>query len=122
MDMNELNFFLELETKVWEALVSGDIKADESLLADDFLGIYSSGMAGKEEHATQLERGPTVADYSLSDAKIMILAEDTVLLSYLAHWTRTATNKQEAMYITSIWKKTGKVWLNIFSQDTKAEY
>ena len=120
MDINELNFFLELETKVWEALVTGDMQADASLLADDFLGVYSSGMAGKEEHAAQLEGGPTVADYSLSDARIVILAEDIFLLSYLARWRCTANGKQEAMYITSIWKKIGEAWLNIFSQDTKA--
>jgi hypothetical protein len=120
--MNEASFFLELESKVWEALVSGDMKADASLLADDFLGVYSSGMAGKEEHAAQLMAGPTVANYSLSDAIILLLAEDTILLSYLARWTRIANGKQEAMYITSIWKKTGQIWLNIFSQDTKAEF
>jgi len=119
MDTNKVNFFLELETKVWEALVSGDMQADASLLADDFLGVYSSGMAGKEEHAAQLEGGPTVADYALSDSRIMVLAEDIVLLTYLARWTRIANGKQEAMYITSIWKKTGQAWLNIFSQDTK---
>jgi hypothetical protein len=121
MDMNEASFFLELESKVWDALVAGNIKADEELLADDFLGVYSSGIAGKEEHAAQLMEGPTVANYSLSDARIMILAEDTALLSYLARWTRIANGKQEAMYITSIWKKTNQLWLNIFSQDTKAE-
>lgn len=121
MDMDETSFFLELEAKVWDALVAGNIKADEELLADDFLGVYSTGMAGKEAHAAQLMGGPTIADYSLSDARIMILAEDTALLSYLARWTRIANGKQEAMYITSIWKKMDQVWLNIFSQDTKAE-
>ena len=121
MGMNESRFFLGLESKVWEALVSGDMKADEELLADDFLGVYSTGMAGKEEHAAQLVGGPTVADYFLSDAKTLVLAEDTVLLSYLAYWTRVANGKQEVMYITSIWKRTGQIWLNIFSQDTKAE-
>src|SRR5689334_2207939 len=121
MGIDETSFFLELEAKVWGALVSGDMKTDEELLADDFLGVYTSGIAGKEEHAAQLMGGPTVADYSLSDARIMILAEDTVLLSYLARWTRIANGRQEAMYITSIWKKMDQVWLNIFSQDTKAE-
>jgi hypothetical protein len=122
LNSNETSFFLELEHKVWEALVSANIKADESLLADDFLGVYSNGVAGKMEHAAQLIGGPTVANYSLSDARLMILAEGTTLLSYIARWTRITTGKQEAMYITSIWKKTGEVWLNIFSQDTKAEF
>jgi hypothetical protein len=124
MDTYDINFFLELESKVWAALASGDQQADESLLADDFLGVYSTGTAGKADHAAQLINGPTIAEYSLSEAKTLILAEGFVLLTYLAHFSRNkkvgAQNK-EAMYISSIWKKTGDLWLNIFSQDTKAE-
>lgn len=122
MEKIELNFFLELETRVWEALTTGDMTLDASLLAEDFLGVYGSGMSGREGHIEQLAGGPTVADYSLSDARIMVLADDTFLLSYLARWTRIANGEQDAMYITSIWKKINGRWLNIFSQDTKAEY
>jgi len=124
MDTNEVNFFLELESKVWAALASGDMQADESLLADDFLGVYSTGTAGKELHAGQLIDGPTVAEYSLSDAQILVLAEGVVLLTYLAHFSRNKkdeTRAREALYISSIWRQTGDVWLNIFSQDTKSE-
>jgi hypothetical protein len=120
---NDVNFFLELETRVWSALVSGDMAGDENLLADNFLGVYSSGMAGKAEHVGQLKDGPTVATYSLSDAGIKVLAEDVVLLAYLAHWTRgekDGVNKQETMYVTSIWQQIDGVWLNVFSQDTQA--
>lgn len=119
----DVNFFLELETRVWSALAAGDMSADENLLADDFLGVYNSGMAGKAEHAGQLKDGPTVETYSLSDAKIQVLAEGVVLLAYLARWTRAkknGVNQREAMYITSIWRKTDGVWLNVFSQDTQA--
>jgi len=119
----DVNFFVELETRVWSALVAGDIAGDENLLADDFLGVYNSGMAGKAEHAGQLKDGPTVETYSLSDAKIQVLAEGVVLLAYLARWTRAkkdGVNQREAMYITSIWRKTNGAWLNVFSQDTPA--
>lgn len=119
---HDLDFFIELETKVWSALAAGDATADESLLADDFLGVYGSGTAGKADHASQLKNGPTVATYSLAKAQIQILAQDLVLLTYLAHWTRrNAPDKKEAMYITSIWRETNGNWLNVFSQDTPAE-
>ena len=120
----DVNFFLELEIRVWSALAAGDRSADENLLADDFLGVYSSGMAGKAEHAGQLKDGPTVESYSLSDARIQILAEGVVLLAYLARWTRAGKNKvnqREAMYITSIWRERDGAWLNVFSQDTQAD-
>ena len=119
----DVNFFLELETRVWSALATGDMAGDENLLADDFLGVYNSGMAGKAEHAGQLKDGPTVETYSLSDAKIQVLVEGVVLLAYLARWTRAkkdGVSKQESMYITSIWRKTDGGWLNVFSQDTQA--
>ena len=120
----DINFFLELETRVWSALAAGDKSADENLLADDFLGVYNSGMAGKAEHAGQLKDGPTVGTYSLSDARIQVLAEGVVLLAYLARWTRAGkdeVNEQEAMYITSIWREIDGMWLNVFSQDTQAD-
>ena len=100
------------------------MQADDSLLADDFLGVYSTDTAGKELHSAQLIGGPTIAEYSLSDAQILVLAEGIVLLTYLAHFSRNKkdeTSAQEAMYISSIWRQTGEAWLNIFSQDTKAE-
>lgn len=121
INTNDVNFFLELETRVWSALTSGDITSDEKLLADDFLGVYSSGTAGKAEHAGQLRDGPTVAAYSLSNARTQVLAEGVVLLTYLAYWTRGGANKQETMYVTSIWRQSDGVWLNVFSQDTQAD-
>lgn len=122
MNTPDLNFFLELESQVWAALASGDQRADESLLADQFLGVYSSGTAGKAEHAAQLLNGPTVAEYSLTEAKVMALAEDVVLLTYRAQFTRKPADRdQETMYITSIWQQSDGHWLNIFSQDTPAD-
>jgi hypothetical protein len=38
---------IKLEGRVWAALVHGDSKADARLLSGDFLGVYSSGFAGK---------------------------------------------------------------------------
>ncbi len=123
MNTNDINFFIELESKVWEALVTGDKQADESLLADDFLGVYSTGTAGKARHAAQLINGPTIAEYSLSEAQSMALTEDMVLLTYLARFSRLNEGSlvHDTMYITSIWQQRGAVWLNIFSQDTRAE-
>lgn len=113
--------FLELETEVWEALVAGDAKADATLLAAHFLGVYSDGFAGRTEHAGQLSNGPTVAQYEISDAKLQILAEDVVLLAYYAQYMPIKNGKvvaPEAMYVTSIWQRYDDIWKNVFSQDT----
>jgi hypothetical protein len=115
--------FLALESKVWDALAAGDMSADERLLTDDFLGVYSSGFANRSMHVAQLRSGPTVLRYELSEARIMTLANDLVLLAYRADWVPNdaADNAVETMYITSIWRREGADWRNVFSQDTPAE-
>ncbi len=115
--------FLELENLVWDALQSGDREKDANMLWDNFLGVYDSGFAEKSEHCGQLDNGPTVSSYSLSEARILVLSEDVVLLSYLAK-LRPISNgrvgKPEKMYVSSIWSLIDGNWQNVFSQDTRA--
>lgn len=119
---NLLEEILALETEVWEALVTGDAERDARMLSEDFLGVYPTGFFNKSQHCGQLANGPTVSSYELTSARIAVLEEGQVLLSYLAIWSR-ATDKppqKERMYISSIWKRFGTEWKNIFSQDTPA--
>jgi hypothetical protein len=115
--------FLQLEMEVWNALATGDAEADIRLLADNFLGVYGSGFIGKKDHTGQLQNGPIVAQFSLSNARIQVLSERIVLLSYRAEWVRyesTSESDKESMYVTSIWRDFDGVWRNTFSQDTPA--
>jgi hypothetical protein len=123
MTTNSTGHFLALESKVWEALATGDMAADESLLSEDFLGVYVSGFADRSEHVAQLRTGPTVLSYELSEARSMPLSDDLVLLAYRADWVPNdaADNAVETVYITSIWRRDGDGWRNVFSQDTPAE-
>lgn len=124
MGTSTIEQILHFEKAVWSALASGDLEADARLLADDFLGVYSSGFAGKEAHTGQLKDGPTVAAYELSEARLLELSKDVVLLSYRANWVRQkgqGVGEGETMYITSIWRRINGEWKNIFSQDTQAE-
>jgi len=118
----EISTLIQLESRVWDALKSGDIKEDSRLLSDEFLGVYDTGFAGKEDHINQLSDGPTVHAYRIENPKMIILSSDTALLSYKAVWSRIKMGikgKQEVVYISSIWKLTKGKWINIFSQDTK---
>jgi len=119
-----VDFFVRLESEVWEALVQGDPEADSQLLSADFLGVYPSGFADRSEHAGQLSGGPTAGSYSISEAGIRMITGDHVLLSYRADWTRIheeTTGDLETMYVSSLWSRVGERWLNVFSQDTPAE-
>ena len=113
--------FIGLERRVWTTLTKGDSETDAQLLADDFLGVYPSGFAVKADHVGQMEAGPTIARYKLFDARMQILSDEVVLLSYRAQFTRNAPGAApESMYVTSIWRLFDGAWKNVFSQDTPA--
>jgi hypothetical protein len=119
----DLGMFVELETQVWEALRRGDAEADRRLLAEDFLGVYPTGFADRDHHVGELRNGPTVADYELHDARIMIVSEDDVLLAYRADWHALVAGERgerESMYVSSLWCRRAGAWLNVFSQDCPA--
>jgi hypothetical protein len=121
VDDMDLEAFIELESRVWDALRRGDAEEDARLLADDFLGVYPSGFADRSDHAGQLANGPTVADFELRDARLMVISADHVLLSYRADWHRLTAGRAgqpESMYISSLWSRRGGRWVNVFSQDS----
>lgn len=115
-----LDEILTLEKHVWQALMDGDPSADGALLAEDFLGVYPDGFSDKAGHTGQLEQGPTMAEYMLSEARLLILGPDDVLLAYRADYRRALNPVWEAMYISSIWTRSAGGWRNRFSQDTPA--
>lgn len=119
--MTTLDEMLALERQVWDALVAGDAAADAALICRDFIGVYKTGWADRADHCGQLRDGPTVSGYELHQPQVMELPGDTVLLTYLARYTRAGTPQiEEAMYVSSIWQCLEGRWLNIFSQDTDA--
>ena len=118
--MIELAELLELETRVWTALQNGDAADDMASLSEDFLGVYPSGFATREDHAGQLNDGPTVDDFVLSDARMMSVSEDDVLLSYRADFRRPSEDALITWFVSSLWSIREGRWVNTFSQDTPA--
>ena len=114
-----IEFFVDLESEVWDALATGDAAADEALLTSDFTGVYPTGFADRGEHAGELANGPTVASYSINDARLIRLAPSAVLLCYRADYRRVS-GSEATMYISSLWTEHDGTWRNVFSQDTPA--
>ena len=108
------------ESAVWEALRTGDAAADGAALDDSFLGVYPSGFFGKSAHMGQLAQGPTVTAYRLTEVRVMACGPDYALLAYRADYARPGQAGEEAMYVSSLWKRRGPGWVNVFSQDTPA--
>ncbi|MEM8924578.1 MAG: nuclear transport factor 2 family protein [Actinomycetota bacterium] len=115
-----LHTVLGLERAVWQALVDGDTAADKALLSPDFLGVYPTGFADRTDHAGQLADGPTVAEFSIHDPRVLTIERDLVLLSYDARYRRPGNEGAEQMYVSSLWRNSGGHWRNLFSQDTPA--
>lgn len=120
MDTPDVQFFVGLETRVWEALVSGDQEADRAMLSADFLGVYPTGFSDREQHVAQLRGGATMTAYTLRDARVVHVTPETVMLSYRAEYTAVGSEREDAMYISSLWQQRQGRWWNTFSQDTPA--
>ena len=118
MSEHDIEQFVRLESEVWQALVDGDGEADERLLSDDFLGVYTVGFADREAHVAQLAGGPTVSGFAIGEARLMELTDDMVLLAYRAQFRRPGEEQTESVLISSIWQERDGTWVNIFSQDT----
>jgi hypothetical protein len=119
----DIQQFVQLERAVWEALGRGDAATDERLLSPDFLGVYPTGLAGRDDHIGQLRDGPTVAEFRLSEEQLLVLSHTAVVLTYRAEYVRAgrpSSSEREAMYVSSIWCMRDGEWVNVFSQDTPA--
>ncbi|WP_299636953.1 nuclear transport factor 2 family protein [uncultured Ruegeria sp.] len=116
-----LNEILDLEKQVWMALVDGNASADRALLSADFLGVYPTGFANRDDHVGQFADAPTMAAFDLSDARLRVLTRDFVLLSYRADYLRPDATTREAMLVSSLWERRNDVWVNSFSQDTPVQ-
>lgn len=115
-----LDQLLAMETAVWAALVSGDTRSYRAALSEDFEGVYPDGFFGRETQLAVLTTGPTVAAFDLSEARARAVGEDHGLLSYHARFQRTGQTEWEAMRVSSLWRREGAGWINLFSQDTPA--
>ncbi len=115
-----LSFFVDLESRVWDALVRGDAEADLALLAPDFVGLYPTGTSDRDQHAGQLAHGPTVVSYSIEEPQLIHVSGAAVLLLYRACYRGSHDGADEAMYVSSLWCERAGQWCNVFSQDTPA--
>ncbi len=119
----DIEFVLALETEVWEALARGDGDTDRALLSDDFVGLYPTGFADRSEHADQLADGPTVASYSITEARLILVSPVAAMLCYRADYEPVrggVAQGPRTMFVSSLWMERDGIWLNVFSQDTPA--
>ena len=113
-----VQFFIDLESRVWDALANGDAGADLELLSADFVGVYPTGFASRADHAGQLADGPSIASYSITEATLIEVSTDAAMLCYRANYRRPHRSVGESMFISSLWLRNDGHWQNAFSQDS----
>lgn len=118
---SELSGLVEHETKVWQALVTGNAQADCDLLLPQFTGVYPSGITGRAGHVGQVKGGPGIKAYRLSEIRAFAVGKTHAMLCYHADYCRAGALDEEAMYVSSLWQREGQGWRNLFSQDTPVE-
>jgi len=118
MSRPQPEYFIHLETRVWQALVDGDADADRELLADAFLGVYPDGFAGRDAHVEQFASSPTVTHFSINRPHWFDLGGEAHLLCYEARFRRPGSDELHTMYVSSLWQLIDGRWVNTFSQDT----
>lgn len=116
----DTQFFVNLESKVWAAQVNGDAGADRELLSGDFVGLYPTGFATRDDHVDQLSDGPVIGSYAITEARLIVVSATAVMLSYRADYQRPESSVREAMFVSSLWVNVDGRWRNTFSQDTPA--
>lgn len=121
MDTEELtDLLVRLETAVWDALVTGDQAADEALLSEDFVGVYTTGFATRADHVAQLADGPSMSSFELDSIDVAEICDGVARISYAATYRRSGSGPDQRMYVTSLWELRDGGWVNTFSQDTPA--
>lgn len=115
-----MTFFVDLESAVWDALVRGDADADRALLSEDFIGVFPTGFANRDDHTDDLADGPSIASYAITDARLIDVSAAAALLCYRAEYRQPSQSTTEVMFISSLWVQRQARWWNTFSQDTPA--
>lgn len=116
--MIHLDQLLAAETRVWRAMQSGDQAESRLSLADDFLGVSSTGYNGCEDHVGDLVDGPTVTGFEISEERTMAWGDDLALLVYRADYRVPGADDVRTMYVSSVWERRDGRLVNVFSQDT----
>lgn len=82
--------------------------------------MYPTGFANRADHAVQLADGPTIASYSITEAKLIEVSTDAAMLRDRAIYQRPHRSVGESMFISSLWLRKDGRWRNAFSHHPPA--
>lgn len=114
---------IELETKFWNAIVKGDVKAATDLLGEKSLLAGAQGVAdiSKETYA-QMAGAPNwkLHSFKLSDIIVKFPAENMALIAYKVAEDVTVDGKPLKFEAadTSVWLNKDGKWINVLHTES----
>ncbi|NJM39593.1 MAG: nuclear transport factor 2 family protein [Anaerolineae bacterium] len=113
------DFFINLEKKLWQALLSYDLAAFGALLADDVMLVATDG--ARRTKAAYLQRLPqfTFGPCAQSNFAVVQLTPDAATVNYIAEISGTSNGKEITLKlsISSTWVQRQSNWQIVFTQD-----
>jgi len=114
---------ITLEKQSWQAWQKRDGKFFQGFLSDDHREIGDSGISGKSE-IVEFVGSPVcvVKSYSVDNFSVTLFDSHTALLIYRARQDTTCNGNPipSPAWVSSLYVKRGKHWLNAFYQQTPA--
>lgn len=113
---------LELEQRLLRSDVRASIEALDTLIADDFFEIASSGRSfGKDEVLERLPHEAGHFEYRIADFAMRVLSDGLALATYRATIIDTMKRTPARHSLrSSLWKRDGAHWRMVFHQGTPA--
>lgn len=109
-----------METAVWQAAKEKDLNRFSTLVGDDAVIIFTSGVVTKSEYIRSIaERN--ITSYSLRNFQVFIPAADTAIIVYEATITGIFQARPVASYKVreaSVWVKRSGKWVAVLNQET----
>lgn len=105
---------------MWEAFKNKDTKTFDTWLTDDVIDIGPMGAMDKAG-IQKMMMDYTIAEYSLSDFKVVWIDKDAVIVTYKASSKGMYQGKEVppgTHLCTDIWVSHGDKWLGKFHQET----
>jgi hypothetical protein len=113
---------VNLEKQSWEAWQKRDGKFFQEFLADDHVEVGFGGVSNKKTIVAGVSSPVCVVkSYSVDRFELTVLSADTALLTYHAEQETTcgSVTVPSPVWVSSLYVKRGKRWLNAFYQQTQ---
>lgn len=109
------------EKEMYEAIKNGDLDTFEANLADNYTGIYETGISEREQELENLGN-LTIRSYELSDIQLMQPAEGVAILTYTLNGSGTFGEEEfnGTYYCSSTWIMEGDQWKGLLHTETEA--